>query len=385
MYSARIKYCVPNFKLCPQFQTFCQRGQNSSPSKPSGLFGQALRPSVPLFIAVVFLLNAVFFHGLAHSQEPAGAQPIAIRAEPVRFSRVRPARIRFGKLAWRGGMVLHSSDKRFGGFSGLQIAGDGKRIVAVSDRGWWLGAELEYRHGKLAGISAATMATILNKQAERAKGKANRDAEALAAFDMKTIDGLVLVGFERRERMELFNIGADGFAATPIEIEIPKEIASGRNNSELESIARLWQGPFAGWYIAISGRNLDKRGNIRGWRWKFSETVEFAIRRHDNHLITDMAVLPGGEEIVTLERSFSTGNLPGIALRLFRVRDFRPRQPAAGRLLFAGRWPAVQIDNMEGLAVHRTSDGETRLTMISDDNYNRAVQRTLLYQFALRR
>ena len=38
---------------------------------------------------------------------------------------------------------------------------------------------------------------------------------------------------------------------------------------------------------------------------------------------------------------------------------------------------------MEGLAVHQTPDGETRLTMISDDNYNRWVQSTLLFQFAI--
>ena len=41
----------------------------------------------------------------------------------------------------------------------------------------------------------------------------------------------------------------------------------------------------------------------------------------------------------------------------------------------------MQIDNMEGMALHR--DGrETVITMISDDNFN-AFQRTLLLEFAL--
>jgi hypothetical protein len=41
-----------------------------------------------------------------------------------------------------------------------------------------------------------------------------------------------------------------------------------------------------------------------------------------------------------------------------------------------------EIDNMEGLSVHRGAGGETILTMISDDNFS-IIQRTLLLQFAL--
>lgn len=41
-----------------------------------------------------------------------------------------------------------------------------------------------------------------------------------------------------------------------------------------------------------------------------------------------------------------------------------------------------EIDNMEGLSVHRTATGEIVLTLISDDNFS-PVQRTLLLQFTL--
>jgi len=41
-----------------------------------------------------------------------------------------------------------------------------------------------------------------------------------------------------------------------------------------------------------------------------------------------------------------------------------------------------QIDNMEGLAVHRAADGAIVLTLISDDNFS-ALQRTVLLQFTL--
>jgi hypothetical protein len=41
-----------------------------------------------------------------------------------------------------------------------------------------------------------------------------------------------------------------------------------------------------------------------------------------------------------------------------------------------------QIDNLEGLSVHRARSGELVLTMVSDDNFSR-LQRTILLQFTL--
>jgi len=37
---------------------------------------------------------------------------------------------------------------------------------------------------------------------------------------------------------------------------------------------------------------------------------------------------------------------------------------------------------MEGIGVHRTADGETVLTLVSDDNFS-PIQRNLLLQFTL--
>ena len=38
---------------------------------------------------------------------------------------------------------------------------------------------------------------------------------------------------------------------------------------------------------------------------------------------------------------------------------------------------------MEGIAVHRSSSGETIITLMSDDNFNSLLQRNLLLQFTL--
>jgi len=61
-------------------------------------------------------------------------------------------------------------------------------------------------------------------------------------------------------------------------------------------------------------------------------------------------------------------------------------QPAgrivAGRILFQGD-SSYEIDNMEGLAVHKGAAGETILSLISDDNFNAFLQRTVFLQFTL--
>jgi hypothetical protein len=41
-----------------------------------------------------------------------------------------------------------------------------------------------------------------------------------------------------------------------------------------------------------------------------------------------------------------------------------------------------EIDNMEGIDAHVTAEGETVLTLVSDDNFS-LLQRTLLLQFTL--
>ena len=43
---------------------------------------------------------------------------------------------------------------------------------------------------------------------------------------------------------------------------------------------------------------------------------------------------------------------------------------------------AYQIDNMEGIAVHRNSAGETIVTLVSDDNFS-IIQHNLLLQFSV--
>jgi hypothetical protein len=69
-------------------------------------------------------------------------------------------------------------------------------------------------------------------------------------------------------------------------------------------------------------------------------------------------------------------------VRRLAAGEIGPGVLAEGEIL-AEATMAQQIDNMEGMAVHRTRAGEIVVTLVSDDNFNHFLQRTLLLQFRL--
>ncbi len=87
---------------------------------------------------------------------------------------------------------------------------------------------------------------------------------------------------------------------------------------------------------------------------------------------------------MTVERSFGSTVLPGMAIRRIRTEEIVAEAPLRRASSFAGRAPFYPIDNMEGIAVSELN-GETRITLVSDNNYRPEFQRTLLLQFALKK
>lgn len=319
----------------------------------------------------------------ADSREAQGEAPVEVLAGPVRFAALNPGRERFGSLAWRGGLRLLSDDPRFGGFSGLRLSGDGRWLVAVSDDGWWLKARIIRKDGRLSGLADPVMAPLLAADGRRPPAKRLRDAEAVADYDGRSLGGRLIVAYERQPRLELFDLGAHGLMALPEPLGAPAELLKGPSNGEVEAIDRFHEGPRRGDLIAISEDNLDAQGRIRGWVWNDASEEAFVLERHGDYDVTDMAILPGALAFVTVERSYSPPLPPGLALRRFMTSELAEGAVLRGELLFEGRQPLYLVDNMEGIAAHRTADGEVRLTLISDDNYNRKAQRTLIIEFAI--
>jgi hypothetical protein len=144
----------------------------------------------------------------------------------------------------------------------------------------------------------------------------------------------------------------------------------------------LRAGPAKGTLLAITEEHLDDDGNHIGWLLGGETPEQVTLRRIGGFAVTGLAVLPEGDVIV-LERRFRFTE--GVKMRIRRIAAdaVRPGARLDGEVLLEadGR---LEIDNMEGIAAHRDGAGRTVLTVLSDDNFNAPLQRTLLMRFALR-
>lgn len=301
----------------------------------------------------------------------AGADAVTVTAEPIGFFQRLSSSGDFGALSWRGGLTLTSEAETFGGFSGLLLGQRCEDMLAVSDRGNWLQARLRYEDGRLSGIDGAVISPILDSKGQPQRSKVWADAEALTRLDSER----VAVGFESRVRFGAYDIGGKGLNARFQPMQHPKDIDRGPENGEIEALGQLPDGRM----IAIAERQYDAKGNIRGWVWKGAKSEPFALEAYDAYRVTDLAI--AGDDVLTLERRFSSDSLPGMAVRRFAIADLAAGRMVVPELLLEATAPLYVIDNMEAIALCER-DGETRVTLMSDDNFNPTVQSTILLQFA---
>ncbi len=304
----------------------------------------------------------------------AGAEPIKVTSAAIGSFQRLSASDDFAPFTFLGGLTLTSEDKNFGGFSGLVLGTDCEEMLAVSDRGNWLKARLLYESDRLSGVTDATLSAILDSQGRPQRNKSWADAEAVT----RLADGRLAVGFESRVRFGAYDMARDGLAARFLALPHPDDIDRGPENGEVEALGELPDGRL----IAIAERHFDDQGNIRAWSWAGGEVSAFSLVPFGDYRVTDLAV--DGGSVLTLERRFSTGTLPGMAIRRFALSDIASGRAIAPELLLEATAPLHVIDNMEAMALCKRQ-GETRVTLMSDDNFNASVQSTILLQFGYRR
>jgi len=304
---------------------------------------------------------------------------IAVSARPVEFG--NPGRRGVGRLRYRGGLSLSSSSPYFGGYSGLVIDAKGERFLAVSDSGSWLSGKLGYANGQPSAVSEARIGAIPQSDGRPLQRKGHRDAEALVALKPGTAEGRFLIAFEAYHRIEEY-IFEKGAMRGPVgRRAIPPQLKGMRSNAALEAATMLRGGAFTGALVLFAESKLSAEGHHSGAMIKGGKPHALFLTRHEDYDITEIASLADGS-LAVVERSFNPRALRlGIRLRLIKAGDIKPGALLTGEtLLDAGA--GQEIDNFEGLAVHETEQGETVLTLISDDNFN-FLQRTLLLQFTL--
>jgi len=327
--------------------------------------------------ALALVLLTLSVSAQPNPRAPEAPAKIELRARPIAAFEPRdPDRVRFGALTFRGGIELTSSDPHFGGISAIRVDADGARFLAVTDKGWWLRGRIAYDGARPASIADAEMAPVLGHDGKPLAARGWYDTEAMARDG-----GIVWLGIERVNRIVRLDVGRDGLLARAQPVPVPPGIAKLPHNKGLECLEFVPAGlPLARSLIAISERGLDEAGNIRGFLYSSSGWSEFAVRRIGDFDVTDCAVTPKGDLLV-LERSFSRFKGAGMRIRRVPLASLAPGATVDGPALFEADM-GYQIDNMEGLSVHRAANGALVLTLISDDNFS-MIQRTLLLQFTL--
>ena len=312
------------------------------------------------------------------ASSPAPAQGrITVQATPITHFDNRDHDLRrFGKLEFRGGLQLTSPAKDFGGISALRMQPDGSHFLAVTDRGHWLRGRLVYAGSAPAGIEDAEMAPMLGPDGKRLAQRGWWDTESIAEDS-----GTIYVGIERVHRIVKYDFAKDGLRARGVPIPVPAEFKTFPSNESLEAMAFVPKGlPLAGTLIVVTEAALDTAGNIKAFLLGGPNPGSFSVKRTNDFSITDCALLPGGD-LLLLERRFSWLSGPAVRIRRIAAAELRPGATVTGEQLLFGD-VSQQVDNYEGLGLHRTAAGETVLTIVSDDNFS-PLQRTLLMQFTL--
>jgi len=284
--------------------------------------------------------------------------------------------VRFGSLEWRSGLVLTSAFRGFGGLSGLRLDPKGEKFIALSDKGSWFTGRIVYAGREMTGLADVEASPMLGPDGRPITARGWFDSESIA------LDGsLVYVGLERVNQVLRFDFSKGFTRAVGEVVPMPPAVKKLPYNKGLEALVVVPKGqPLAGTLIAISERGLDPQGNIIAFLVGGPSPGPFAVRRTNNFDVSDAVLLANGDLLI-LERKFSW--LAGIGIRIRRIplKSIAPGAVVDGPSIFEADL-GQEVDNMEGIDAHVTDEGDTVLTMVSDDNFS-LLQRTLLLQFTL--
>ena len=258
-----------------------------------------------------------------------------------------------------GSYVWQNDDPAFGGYSAIEVADDGGRFLALSDRAHLISGTMVREQGQIAAIADVSLTPLTAADGSTLPRRFS-DSEGLAVGP----DGTIHLTFEWEHGLRQLDVttGRVGpFIAAP-------DYAGFQNNSGLEALAV----DTAGTLYAVPERSgLATRPfavfAYRDGNWR----TAFEIPRRGAFLPTGADIGPDGY-FYLLERDFV-----GIGFRS-RVRRFDMQGGSEVTLL---ETPPLVRDNLEGISVWMAADG-LRMTLISDDNF-RSLQRTEIVEYRL--
>ncbi len=285
---------------------------------------------------------------------------VPVETAPVPLDPADPTATAIGAFRYAGGIAITSTaTSRLHGLSDLVVA-SGSRITSVSDDGADLfTATMTFdATGRLAGLAEVGLRPLTEADGGPFTAKSRSDAEGLSFLS----NGDMLVSFEREHRIWRYPASGD-----PGPVPVPMPPVPMTSNDGMEGLAAAADG--SGYWVGV------EPGSIWFCRLEVScEPVEGLPVPPLGYRLSGLTTGPAGE-LVILHHSF----IPAIGSRIILtvVRSPREGQTVLGRLAMA---PSTTVDNFEGVAVAPRPNGDWRLYLLSDDNFNPS-QRTLLLAF----
>lgn len=303
------------------------------------------------------------------ADQPEQWHAVEIEATPVELGAETVGRLRF-----RGGLELSSTNPVFGGLSDVEVLDDG-RLIALSDNGNWFEAQLTLDEtGALIGVSGMRTAFMRDESGEVFPNKRAGDSEDLAQLP----DGRFAVAFEQTQSIRIYDLNRDGpFGAA----EAGPALAGADDlpgNVGLEALAATEDGALLVGAEGASGSTAPLWVVALDAGEPAAERIGYPLR--GGYSLTALDRLPDGG-FVAVERFYA----PVIGARARIARFPAASLNARGEVLpeveeLARLGPPMPVDNFEGITAVRMPDGATRIYIVSDDNFSNR-QRTLLLAF----
>lgn len=275
---------------------------------------------------------------------PAGAEPVAQH---------------LATHIWR------DDDPDFGGFSAIEITGDGSRFHALTDRAHlFLGSIERDEQGAVTELRIEDRAHLRDRHGTPLPPGRLGDSEGIAIAP----DGRIWVSFEGLHRV----VGYDDPHGPADPLPHPPKLPGMTGNAGLEALALHADGRL----IAVPERSASLSTPFQVLVFEDGEwRTPMQIRRDGRWLPVGADFGPDGR-FYLLERDF-LGPL-GFRSRL-RSMELADDGPQDEHILMTSL--PMQYDNLEGISVWGSPD-DIRISMISDDNFM-FFQRTELVEYRL--
>ena len=336
--------------------------------------GRAPRPdevTVRFWAAALLLVLIAACGKPAEDEAPRSAYgAVSVEARPLPLNPRDAAQTRVGRLVYAGGLQLTATNSsRLHGLSGIDVAGDGKTFVAVTDFGDLVRGRFTFDGADhLSGVADVTLQPLLDGGGKPFGRKKKADAEDISfmELDPKPDAGLA-VSFEQNHRVLAYS-----GPGAPARLLFKPSGMRVRPNQGMEGLAArcaqpgdgktLWVGFERGEISNRTGLAASKRG-----RRAAGQPSGFALSGLTNRSC---------QELFVLYRAYDP------------IRGFRAvigeTTNAGGVTELARLSGPLTRGNMEGLAVIERSTAKAtiwRFYLVSDDGFDPRGRRTLLMAF----